>query len=139
MLFHFTQTFRSSLTKVTVMVAVVFFLSGCSFFTSSSASAPLHDEEDGMVTILFSDRNSMEEETNYYNALLDVQNQNSEVPSFILCESSDKEAVDYYGVNEYPTMLVLDGDQEKLRVEGVQKRELIYHKLSALIPTSMNS
>ncbi len=92
------------------------------------------------MTVLFSDTANIMKEDNYYDAILEMQSKfPDEHQSFIIIDSNEKEIVRHYGITTFPTMLVLYGESEQLRMVGPQSKENIITTLeNAIQLTSQN-
>lgn len=99
---------------------------------------PFLDQEE-IVTILFSDPH--EENTNehsYYDALIEFQQENPEALSEIhIADSADQQLMHYYEVSDFPTMLVLNGQEVELRLEGPQEHSHILEEIESSILTDL--
>ncbi|WP_227935660.1 thioredoxin [Alkalihalobacillus deserti] len=111
-----------------MIISSIFLLSSC-FSTATSIEHPLlkHDEE--TITVLFSDSSKMQEEKTYYDALLELkQTYPNNIPSLLIIDAKDRDLVRYFNIEQFPTMLVLTGEQEDLRMEGIfSKDEILAH------------
>ncbi len=97
---------------------------------ASYADSPIEGVEDETIAVLFSDINSVAVENDYYNALLELQQQQPEhFPAIHFVDTDDKKAIEYYNVKQFPTMLVLNGDDVSLRLEGAYSKEEIFQML----------
>jgi protein-disulfide isomerase-like protein with CxxC motif len=70
-------------------------------------------------------------EKDYYNALLDIQKKfPDEVNSFqIIIQKDNNKMIEDYEISTYPTLLILDDNKIKIRIEGNQTQNFIYEKL----------
>lgn len=111
-----------------MIIGSIFLLSSC-FSTAASIENPLlqHDEE--TITVLFSDSSNMHDEKTYYDALLELkQNYPNHIPSLLIIDASDRDLIRYFNIKQFPTMLVLTGEEEDLRIEGTfTKDEILTH------------
>lgn len=138
LLWNINQERGSKVRKFTsfLIIFIVFFiLQGCvGHYSFLSSPNKLHsDNQNDIVTLIFSDPGKLPYEGSYYDALLSLQSTiGYEVTELIVCESSDRSTVNYYKVEEFPTMLVYVGDDEKIRVSGEQSQQDISHQLNNL-------
>ncbi|MBU8906751.1 thioredoxin domain-containing protein [Desertibacillus haloalkaliphilus] len=99
--------------------------SGC---WSSNADAD-HDilPSDGeKMTVLFSNENSLQDESNFYDAILEIQQREPSISSVKIVYATDRSLVQQYEISEYPTLLVFYGGEICVRMEGAHpKREII--------------
>ncbi|MCM2674868.1 hypothetical protein [Alkalicoccobacillus plakortidis] len=104
---------------------------------STSPSSPISQtQEDAPVAVLFSDADNpeREQETNYYDALIELSSDYpDEMPELVIVDSSDQEKIQYYDIVQFPTILCLDGEDISLRIEGMNKKEEILMLLSNLL------
>lgn len=86
------------------------------------------------MIILFSDENSIDKEANYYDALLEIQkNYRNESLPFQFVYSNNKEAVEYFQITSFPTLIILDTDETiLLRLEKSHTKEEIVKKILAV-------
>ncbi len=105
-------------------------LTGCVSPTSSVHSNLPSETNTEMVTILFSDPASYDKEHTYYDALLELQNNYpDQITSFQIIEADDKDPIKQFAVETFPTMLIIQGDNIHLRMEGNHVKEDIVAKL----------
>jgi len=82
------------------------------------------------MTVLFSNEQSLRDEAEYYDALLELQHTHpDESLPFQIIYSSDKEMIKFFQIEQYPTLVVLYEDEIKLRIEGMHKKEEIIKQL----------
>ncbi|WP_413379962.1 thioredoxin family protein [Alkalihalobacillus sp. 1P02AB] len=122
--------------KTNVMIILFFssiLLSACStgFLTSTS---PINHDADQHMTVLFSDSSNIKKEDSYYDAILELQSENPEqAQPFLIIDSDERDIVRYYDIQVFPTMIVLNGDMEQLRMEGVQSKDEIVTSLKKVL------
>lgn len=111
-----------------MIISSIFLLSSC-FSTAASIENPLLQHEDETIAVLFSDSSNMQEEKTYYDALLELkQDYPSNIPSLLIVDANDRDLIRHFNIEQFPTMLVLTGEQENLRMEGVfSKDEILAH------------
>lgn len=107
-------------------------LSGCTS-KEISASYPFLDNSgsnEPPITILFSNDTDIHKELNYYNALIDTQQKYPNKLSDVkVISSSEQELIDYYEIDTFPTLLLVDELEVKLKIEGTQDFSSIYKKI----------
>jgi hypothetical protein len=105
------------------------FLLGSCFSAASSIENPLQQHSEETITVLFSDSSKMQDEKTYYDALLELkQHYPSNTPSLLIIDADERDAIRYFNIEQFPTMLVLTGEQENLRMEGTfSKDEILAH------------
>jgi hypothetical protein len=98
-------------------------MTSCSKSEEIITNYPFLQKKDENITLLFSDEHYISAEGDYYDALLDVKKKYPEkIRSFNIIQSSDRDLVRYYQIEEYPTLLVLHNDLITIRVEGALKK-----------------
>ncbi|WP_416151094.1 hypothetical protein ACM26V_09060 [Salipaludibacillus sp. HK11] len=121
-------------------ILLCIFLSSCLYLTSCSSqeimtSYPFlesNDDQDSTVTVLFTDESDKRKENNYYDALIDVQYKYpNKLSNVNVVYESDEEIVNYYEIDTYPTLLLVNDLEVTLRIEGAQDFSSIYKKLEA--------
>lgn len=111
-----------------LMLSPLLFTSAC--WASNASSNPLATSHEQMMTVLFSNEQSLRDEAEYYDALLELQHTHpDESLPFQIIYSSDKEMIKFFQIEQYPTLVVLYGDEIKLRIEGMHKKEEIIKQL----------
>lgn len=83
------------------------------------------------MIVLFSDEKSINKEANYYDALLEIQkNYPDESFPFQFVYSNNKEAVKYFNITTFPTLLILNPDETVLlRLENSYLKDEIIEKI----------
>lgn len=126
---------------VLLTVCSLFILTSC-IVASTSASNPITQHNDETpVTVLFSDADNpdQEQEANYYDALIELSTQYpDEMPELVIVDASEQEKIQYFDIDQFPTILCLDGDDVSLRLEGMNKKEDILRHLSGLFQLDLN-
>ena len=111
-----------------LMLPPLLFTSAC--WSSNISNNPLATNHDQMMTVLFSNEQSLRDEAEYYDALLELQHAYpDESLPFQIIYSSDKEKVKFFNIEQYPTLVVLYDNDVKLRIEGFHQKEDIIRKL----------
>ncbi|GAF63915.1 hypothetical protein [Alkalihalobacillus trypoxylicola] len=122
--------------KVAFIICVfsgVLFFSGCND-TALSNDISFLNATDEQITVLFSDSKQIKKEDNYYEAFLELQGDNPDtVEPFIIIDKEDRKYIRYFNVDTFPTMIVLEGDYEQLRLEGPLSKDKILHSLKEVI------
>ncbi|WNF35612.1 hypothetical protein RJD24_14255 [Bacillaceae bacterium IKA-2] len=106
---------------------LLFILASCTNNEDVITNYPFLQKKDENITMLFSDDQFINEEGNYYDALLDVKKRYPQrVRSFNVIHSSERDLVRHYEINEYPTLLIIHNETVTIRVEGpLQKTEIL--------------
>ncbi|MBM7837501.1 hypothetical protein JOC54_000732 [Alkalihalobacillus xiaoxiensis] len=123
--------------KVIFLIASVLcislWLNGCTYLSSALSSPKLHSEEaDTSVTLLFSDPNELKNEKTYYDALYAVQNKHGHtITELIISESTNRQAIEYYSIETFPTMVIYQGEEELIRFSGEQEQAFLQTQLEA--------
>ncbi len=112
-----------------MMIISSFVLLNACVSSASTLENPLEGYTEETLTVLFSDSSTLQNENGYYEALLELQRTYlADTPSFIIIDATEREIIRYYKIEEFPTMLVLTGEQENLRIEGAHsKDEILAH------------
>jgi hypothetical protein len=111
-----------------MILSSILLLNSCLSATSSLEN-PLQQTEEP-ITVLFSDSSTIQDEKTYYDALLELkQNYPNDMPSFFIIDATERDAIRYFNIEQFPTMLVLTGDQENLRMEGIISKDEILANL----------
>jgi hypothetical protein len=111
-----------------MILSSILLLNSCLSATSSLEN-PLQQTEEP-ITVLFSDSSTIQDEKTYYDALLELQqNYPNDMPSFFIIDATERDAIRYFNIEQFPTMLVLTGDQENLRMEGIIPKDEILANL----------
>ncbi|WP_280769136.1 hypothetical protein [Salipaludibacillus daqingensis] len=119
-------------------ICILIFMSSCLYLTSCDSQAiigsyPFLEEsesEKSIVTILFSDEHNHRQEHNYYDALIEAQQTHpNKLSNVNIVSASETELIDYYEVEDFPTLLLVEDLDVKLRIEGVQDLSFISSKL----------
>jgi hypothetical protein len=99
------------------------------FLKSNDNKAPL--------TLLFSNEADLAEEHIYYDAIIGVQQTYPDkLSNVVVISQQETELIDYYNIETYPTLLILDGVDIKLRIEGPQGLANIYEELEFILQNS---
>ncbi|ARK31169.1 hypothetical protein [Halalkalibacter krulwichiae] len=111
-----------------MIISSMLFLSSC-FPQASSIENPISQDQEQTITVLFSDSSNLHEEKTYYDALLELKQKDPvNAPSLMIIDSEERDAIRYFNIEQFPTMIVLTGEKENLRVEGsLTKDEILGH------------
>lgn len=119
-----------------IIVLLFLFLISTSCVSSNSVDKnPIAKSPDQPMIVLFSDENSLYKEANYYDALLELQNlyADKKIP-FQFVFSHNKEAVEYFNITTFPTLIIIDTDDTiLLRMENSYLKEEIVAKILNVI------
>ncbi|MCK0470593.1 hypothetical protein [Halalkalibacter sp. APA_J-10(15)] len=111
------------------LLSSMFILTAC-VSVASTEENPLNHPDDEMVTVLFSDSTSIQDENTYYDAFLTLQQHfEDEMLTFIIVDLNERDVIRYFEINEFPTMIVVTGENEHLRMEGILTEEEIITEL----------
>lgn len=103
-------------------IPIFLLLTSCTNKAEVITNYPFLNKQNENIVLLFSDDHFINEEGNYYDALLDVKKRFPEkVHSYNIIRSSDRDLVRHYKITEFPTLVVIHNDAIKLRVEGAAK------------------
>lgn len=123
-----------------ICTVALLFLTSC-IAASTSASNPIEEaDNDTPVALLFSDADNpeKEQETIYYDALIELTSSHpDEMPQLVIVDSSEQDKIQYFDIDQFPTILCLDGDDVSLRIEGTNKKEEILMLLSNLLELNL--
>lgn len=115
----------------------ILFTAGCLKEDTPSASQPIIKYEDRHITYLFSNIEQMEEESSYYDALLDFRRSYPDYINTInIVTSNDQELVDYFSIDIYPTLVVIYDSNVMVRIEGFKDSREIYGLLKASLSSA---
>lgn len=111
-----------------MMISSFFLLNAC-VSSASTLENPLQQHTEETITVLFSDSSTLQDESSYYDALLELQRTYStDTPSFLIIDATERDIIRYYNIEQFPTMLVVTGEKENLRMEGTfSKDEILAH------------
>lgn len=116
-----------------VIISSILLLNAC-VSVATPSNNPLDNKEDETVTVLFSDSSTLAQENTYYDAMLELQQSHpNQIPSFLIIDAEEKEAIRYYNVEQFPTLLILTGENEKLRIQGTYSKDEILKQLTDLL------
>lgn len=112
-----------------IIIFSSFFLLNACVSSASTMENPLQSQPSETLTVLFSDTSTMQKETNYYNALLELQQTyQTDTPSLIIIDATEHDIVRYFNIEQFPTIIVVTGEKENLRIEGpFSKDEILAH------------
>ncbi|SDN23487.1 hypothetical protein [Alkalicoccus daliensis] len=106
-----------------LIIPLMFFwmmLPSCQHDNLSSKYPYLNNEEE-LVTLLFTENAESEPADHhaYYDALLDFQQEYPDALSKVhAVDETDHQLMQYYEVTDFPAMIILDGEEVQLRLEG---------------------
>lgn len=111
------------------ILSSMFILTAC-VSVASTEENPLNYPENETITVLFSDSSTLQNEHTYYDAFLALQQYyDEEIPSIIIVDADDRDAIRFFKISEFPTMLILTGEEEHVRMEGVLTEDEILEEL----------
>ncbi|WP_096189283.1 hypothetical protein [Evansella halocellulosilytica] len=124
------------------ILTVLFILSICTMngcqSTDIRANYPfLEVKGNTPVTVLFSNDHNIENESSYYEALLDFKQTHPEhLESINVVSSEETSLVSYYDIHTFPTLLIIDDVDVLLRIEGLKDSSEIFLELEASLNLS---
>ncbi len=101
-------------------------------FSEAETSPPYSLNKNEKITLFFSDENNLEKESPYYDALLTLQN-NFDDQKVIIINSSEEKLVNSFDIQEFPTLLIIKGEEVKGSLSGFQNYEKIEAFLQEVI------
>lgn len=107
----------------TLIILSFFILSSCSSYQTQSTIA----ETDEKQIIFFSDEDNLRNESNYYDALLELRNKfPTEIANMKVVSSEDNRLYTKYKIEEYPSLLIVQQNKVLKKIEGnVDKDEIL--------------
>ncbi|MFC5712343.1 thioredoxin family protein [Thalassorhabdus alkalitolerans] len=114
------------------IIVILLGLSACVSFSEAETSPPYSLNENEKITLFFSDENNLEKESPYYDALLTLQN-NFDDQKVIIINSSEEKLVNSFDIQEFPTLLIIKGEEVKGSLSGFQNYEQIEAFLQEVI------
>ncbi|SES39450.1 hypothetical protein [Salipaludibacillus aurantiacus] len=117
---------------VIILMTSCLYMSSCQSDNISSDYSFLEESQDDKVpeTLLFSNNTDIQEEHNYYDALRTVQKKYPDrLNSTHIVSESDHSLVNYYGIDTFPTLLLVEDLEVKLRIEGANEFSSILNEL----------
>jgi hypothetical protein len=116
---------------IIVLVTCFLVITGSYIYNNNNATSATPDENSQIDTILFSNDQYLSTEKNYYNALLNIQNEfPKKINTFqIVFQSDSEELIKKYRVTKYPTLLILDNEKVLVRIEGEHSEDRIFNKI----------
>ncbi|MBB5172237.1 hypothetical protein [Texcoconibacillus texcoconensis] len=114
------------------IISPFIFSDGCFHEDDISHDYPfLNEQASEKATVLFSHEYDLEKENNYYDALINLQNNYPhEIPEVNIISSSEDRLINHFHIDTFPTLLVLDREnKEAKRMEGVIKTQTIINVL----------
>ncbi|WP_257350616.1 thioredoxin [Pseudalkalibacillus decolorationis] len=107
------------------MLAILALLSSCQF-TPTLNQLPINFDKAEVHTLLFSAGNYQSEERSYYDALLNLQNKYPDkLNSIKIIQKKNSDIVQYFNISTYPTLIIMNGKEVEVRVEGHKDSEHI--------------
>ncbi|MFD1777733.1 MULTISPECIES: hypothetical protein [Fredinandcohnia] len=120
----------------TLIILSFIFLSSC----SSYQTQPTLPETEEKQIIFFSDEDNLHNESNYYDALLELRNKfPTEIANMKVVSSEDNRLYTKYKVEEYPSLLIIEQDKVLEKIEGNVDKEEIIIPLENVLSTSTSS
>lgn len=120
----------------TLIILSFIFLSSC----SSYQTQPTLPEIDEKQIIFFSDEDNLHNESNYYDALLELRNKfPTEIANMKVVSSEDNRLYTKYKIEEYPSLLIIEQDKVLEKIEGNVDKEEIIIPLENVLSTSTSS
>lgn len=125
-----SEKVRNSFYKYFFLLFLFLLLTCCSFSNASNKN-PIKTSQTEPMIVLFSDENSIDKEADYYDALLEIQKlyPDDSLP-FQFVYSNNKEAIKYFNITTFPTLIVINPDETiLLRLENSYLKEEIVHEI----------
>nr|WP_309099227.1 hypothetical protein [Fredinandcohnia onubensis] len=120
----------------TLIILSFIFLSSC----SSYQTQPTLPEIDEKQIIFFSDEDNLHNESNYYDALLELRNKfPTEIANMKVVSSEDNRLYTKYKIEEYPSLLIIEQNKVLEKIEGNVDKEEIIIPLENVLSTSTSS
>lgn len=120
----------------TLIILSFIFLSSC----SSYQTQPTLPEMEEKQIIFFSDEDNLHNESNYYDALLELRNKfPTEIANMKVVSSEDNRLYTKYKIEEYPSLLIIEQDKVLEKIEGNVDKEEIIIPLENVLSTSTSS
>ncbi|AZB42773.1 hypothetical protein CEF21_10970 [Bacillus sp. FJAT-42376] len=114
------------------VIGPALFLSSCTppGLMFQSAGSAIHTKD--KVILFFSDQKKMEDEEQYYDALLAIKDQYPEDYEKMRVYQDDKK--NPFGISTYPSLLVINNQKVVVHIEGnVQSKEEILKPLTKVL------
>ncbi|WP_099353594.1 hypothetical protein [Fredinandcohnia onubensis] len=120
----------------TLIILSFIFLSSC----SSYQTQPTLPEIDEKQIIFFSDEDNLHNESNYYDALLELRNKfPTEIANMKVVSSEDNRLYTKYKIEEYPSLLIIEQNKVLEKIEGNVDKEEIIIPIENVLSTSTSS
>ncbi|GEL08870.1 hypothetical protein [Salisediminibacterium halotolerans] len=118
-------------------VLLVPLINSCSNGGDIQAEYPFLDQEDdeGAIALLFSDETDYDQENDYYDALITMQQQHPGMLEKVEIVSKQQNMLtDHFDVSSYPSLLIIDDMEEQVRVSGENNFSYIVRELESEFP-----
>ncbi|WP_026674448.1 hypothetical protein [Alkalihalobacterium bogoriense] len=124
--------------QLSYLILTSFLLTSGCWATEAVTNYPFENEEEQMITVLFSNNHTIQNESSFYDALLEFQQlyPDYDLPLTIVYED-ERDIIQYFEITEFPTLLVIDGQTVELRIEGHHGKDDILNKLNSIVPQQM--
>jgi hypothetical protein len=120
-------------TKVGSVLMSMLLLTACESIDEGSISKIELDGE-GYHLLFFSNEQYIELEENYYDVLLDLKKEfPEEMGNLYLVQSSKRNSIKRYGVDTYPTLIMIKEGKTLARIEGKQNKKEMLNKLTSVM------
>ncbi len=122
--------------EFTLIILSFIFLSSCSSYQTQPTLPEIKDKQ----IIFFSDEDNLHNESNYYDALLELRNKfPTEIANMKVVSSEDNRLYTKYKIDEYPSLLIIEQDKVLEKIEGNVDKEEIIIPLENVLSTSTSS
>ncbi|MEK5443293.1 MULTISPECIES: hypothetical protein [unclassified Fredinandcohnia] len=122
--------------EFTLIILSFIFLSSCSSYQTQPTLPEIKDKQ----IIFFSDEDNIHNESNYYDALLELRNKfPTEIANMKVVSSEDNRLYTKYKIDEYPSLLIIEQDKVLEKIEGNVDKEEIIIPLENVLSTSTSS
>jgi len=120
----------------TLIILSFIFLSSCSSYQTQPTLPEIEEKQ----IIFFSDEDNLHNESNYYDALLELRNKfPTEIANMKVVSSEDNRLYTKYKIEEYPSLLIIEQDKVLEKIEGNVDKEEIIIPLENVLSTSTSS
>ncbi|WP_096435595.1 hypothetical protein [Alteribacter populi] len=114
---------------LTFFLAIIISCMGCQS-DRTSADYSILGIPGEIVTVLFSDEEQIENESDYYDAILDFQRIHPDyIQSITVVSPNEEDLVEAYHIESFPTLIVLIDNDMTTRIEGNLTRAQIFNHL----------
>ncbi|MBM7095981.1 MULTISPECIES: hypothetical protein [Alteribacter] len=103
---------------LTFSISVMFLSSSCQSEKTNADDSNL-GMDNQVIAVLFSDESQIEQEVNYYDAVLDLQQDHTDkIDSVKVVDSDEEEYIQSYDIESFPTLIIISDHEVKVKIEG---------------------